>query len=402
VFFYAQQAHKHNETGISLTTVNYLVKYMLSCRLRIKNYYLAITLILTLFSGLALAKSAATTPTSITATPPIGRAQSHVYIVDQQGHGDFSSIQAAINATVTNKNVILFIKAGRYHEKLYIARNNLTLVGESAKTTIIEYAELRNNWRKHHSSDWGAAVVNIDASDVNLINLSVINNYGRLHNTDDHQFAIRGFEHSNRIILHQCQAIADGGDTVSLWNKDSGMYYHSYCHFEGYVDMVCPRGWALIEHSSFFQKKQTATLWHDGERNADQKLVVNNSSFDGVEVFLLGRHHYDAQFYLINSQFSDNMADKAIFKKHYKDLDRIRANYYGQRYFFYNKNRSENSHPWTANNFYPFKHHLKNQSMSQWVFNDKWQPNDTLAAIERTLQQALAPHALTFDAFTIN
>jgi len=361
---------------------------------------LVLVVLLTLFYGLTFSKAVLAKP--IVATPPIGNAQSQVYIVDQQGHGDFTTIQAAINATVTNKDVILFIKAGHYNEKLFIARNNLTLVGESAKTTIIQYAELRNNWRKHHSSDWGAAVVNIDASDVNLINLSVINNYGRLHNTDDHQFAIRGFEHSNRIILHQCQAIADGGDTVSLWNKDSGMYYHSYCHFEGYVDMVCPRGWSLIENSSFFQKKQTATLWHDGERNADQKLVVNNSSFDGVAGFLLGRHHYDAQFYLINSQFSDNMADKAIFKKQYKDLDRIRANYYGQRYFFYNEHNSAKNYPWAANNFYPFKHHLKTKSMSQWVFNDKWQPNKTLETLEQVLQQALAPYALAFEPFTIN
>lgn len=318
-------------------------------------------------------------------TPPIGKAAAQTYIIDQQGRGDFTTIQAGINASISDKAVIILIKPGTYQEKLYITRNNLSLIGTSPENTLIQYAELRNNWRKNHDSDWGAAVININASDINIINLSVINNYGRLHNTNVHQFAIRGFENTNRILLHQCTVIADGADTVSLWNKDSGMYYHSYCHFEGYTDMVCPRGWALIENSTFFNHKQSATLWHDGELNRDQKLVVNNSAFDGIKDFWLGRHHYDAQFYVINSTFSDNMADKAIFKKTYTDINRIRSNLYGERYFFFN-NTSKVSYPWTANNFYPSKTHLKSQSLEQWVFNDKWQPNQVIAQLEQTIK----------------
>ncbi|MGJ8693844.1 MAG: pectinesterase family protein [Thalassotalea sp.] len=323
-------------------------------------------------------------------TPPIGKETTNTYIVDQQGHGDFTTIQAAINATVNDKDVILFIKPGKYKEKLFITRNNISLIGSAAKNTIIEYAELRNNWRENHSSDWGAAVININASDVNIINLSVINNYGRLHNTDDHQFAIRGFENANRIILHQCSIIADGADTVSLWNKNNGMYYHSYCHFEGHTDMVCPRGWALIEHSTFFNKKKSATLWHDGELNQNQKLVVNNSYFDGIKGFWLGRHHYDAQFYILNSAFSENMADKAIFKKTYEDIERIKPNLYGSRYFFFN-NQADNLADWAANNFNPDKTHLKNQSIESWVFNKQWYPNQVIAELSTLVEAAGFP-----------
>ena len=330
-------------------------------------------------------------------TPPKGIEQATTYIVDKQGSGDYTSIQAAINASVKDKEVILFIKPGRYNEKLYISRNNLSLIGTSAQNTIIEFAELRNNWRKNHANDWGAAVVNINATDINLINLSVINNYGRKHNTQGHQFAIRGFENTNRIILHQCIAIADGADTVSLWNKESGMYYHSYCHFEGATDMVCPRGWALIENSSFYNHEQSATLWHDGERDQDQKLVVTDSRFDGVKDFWLGRHHYDAQFYLINSNFSENMADKPIFKKKYNDKGKIRANLYGDRYFFSN-NRSVKPYPWTADNFYPNKTHLKNKTLEEWVFNKKWYPNKTLAKLNHAIIQA----NFNADKLTIN
>ncbi|MBA6222636.1 polysaccharide lyase [Colwellia sp. MB02u-18] len=317
-------------------------------------------------------------------TPPIGKEITNTYVVDQQGNGDFISIQSAINATVNDKEVIIFIRPGKYNEKLFITRNNISLIGTSAKNTIIEYAELRSDWRDNHPSDWGAAVININASDVNIVNLSVINNYGRLHHTDEHQFAIRGFKNGTRIILHQCSVVADGADTLSLWNKSNGMYYHSYCHFEGHTDMVCPRGWALIENSTFVNNKQSATLWHDGELDPAQKLVVNNSYFDGVKGFWLGRHHYDAQFYIMNSQFSKNMANKPIFKKRYDNVDRIKPNLYGERYFFFN-NRSKSPTTWTANNFNPTKNRLKDQSVESWVFEKQWYPNQVIAQLAKSI-----------------
>jgi len=334
---------------------------------------------------------------SFAGAPPASKYQAKTFVIDQHGGADFITIQSAINATANVKDVILLIKPGTYKEKLYITRNNLSLVGSSVNNTFIEYAELRSNWREKNTNDWGAAVINIDATNINIVNLSVTNNYGRLYNNNDHQFAIRGFNNTNRVILHQCAAIADGADTVSLWNKESGMYYHSYCHFEGYLDMVCPRGWALIENSTFFNKQQHATLWHDGELNQDQKLVVTNSKFDGVKGFWLGRHHYDAQFYVMDSTFSENMADKAIFKKQYNDKNKIRANNYGSRYFF-NNNTSSHKFKWLETNFDPNKTHLKNQTTEQWVFNNQWQPNNAL----KGLQQRIAKTDFVFDAFSIN
>lgn len=334
---------------------------------------------------------------AFTKTPPIGEEGVSFFIVDQKNADAYQSIQAAINASTSAKHAIILIHSGIYNEKLFITRNNLTLIGASAKNTVIEYAELRNNWRNDHTSDWGAAVINIAASDINIINLSVINNYGRLYNTDEHQFAIRSFENASRIILHQCNIIADGADTVSLWNKESGMYYHSYCHFEGHTDMVCPRGWALIENSSFFNKKKSATIWHDGERHQDQKLVVNNSHFDGIKGFWLGRHHYDAQFYLINSTFSNNLANTPIFRKTYSNTDKNKDNLYGERYFFFD-NKANGNYPWIENNFNPKKTYLKNKSMEQWVFKNKWSPNQILSKLEKFIKTV----QFESDKLTIN
>ncbi|WP_448212942.1 pectinesterase family protein [Colwellia sp. MEBiC06753] len=300
----------------------------------------------------------------------------------------YQTIQAAIDASSRFNQAIILVEAGTYPEKLFITRNNLAIVGQSAENTIVRSSILRSTWRGSHPNDWGAAVVNINARDISLINLTVINDYGRNHNTDEHQFAVRGFEQSDRIITHNCKLIADGADTLSLWNKH-GRYYHSHCYVEGYVDMVCPRGSALIEDSIFFNKKQSATLWHDGELNADYKFVVNRSSFDGIDGFWLGRHHYDAQFYLLNSRFSERMADKPIFRKRYPQTpERERANLYGSRYFFQG-NEFPNNLTWLNDNFRLNDALASEQSsLASWVFDGQWQPSETLKNLQQQLDAA--------------
>jgi pectinesterase len=139
-------------------------------------------------------------------------------IVAQDGSGQFTSIQEAIHSVPADnkQNVIILIRNGVYHEKLYIQKNYITLVGESRDSTRIVYAELRKNWnQEHNSSDWGSAVINIDllATDITLANLTISNNYGALYGDNDHQFAIRGG--GTRIIILNCNILADGGDTLS-------------------------------------------------------------------------------------------------------------------------------------------------------------------------------------------
>ena len=239
-------------------------------------------------------------------------------IVAKDGTGNFTTIQEALNSIPQyHKDFFtVIIKDGIYNEKIFVEQSNLIICGESKENTIIEFAELRKNWRQNNNDDdYGSAVVNIkkDVTDIVIKSLTIINNYGRLYGDNDHAFAIRGFEGVTRIIIDDCSVISDGGDTVSLWNTDNGMYYHRNCYFEGWVDYVCPRGYCLIEDSKFYGHNLTASIWHDGSKNEDHKFVIKNSRFDGVEGFPLGRFHRDAQFYLIDCTFSSNMADKQIF-----------------------------------------------------------------------------------------
>jgi len=238
-------------------------------------------------------------------------------VVAQDGSGDFRTIQEAIDA-IPNDNKdyrTILIRNGTYREKVMIAKSYIALVGEDRDHTRIEFAELRRNWRATHPDDYGAAVINIanGATDITIANLTVLNDYGRKFGDHDHQFAIRAMERSNRIAVLHANVIADGGDTFSPWNRDSGLSYATDSYFEGHVDFVCPRGWSYITNSRFFSHSTTASIWHDGSADRDAKFVIRRSQFDGVPGFVLGRHHRDAQFYLIDNGFSSAMSPRAIY-----------------------------------------------------------------------------------------
>jgi pectinesterase len=303
-------------------------------------------------------------------------------IVAKDESGNYTSIQEAINSVpVDNKqNVIILIRRGIYNEKIYITRSYITLVGEDRDSTKIIYAELRKNWvKEHQGSDWGSAVINIDSlvTNITLANITVHNNYGGLYGDHDHQFAIRGG--GTRVIIVNCNILADGGDTLSLWNKKDGMYYHANCYFEGWVDFVCPRGWCYITDSRFFGHNMSASIWHDGDTEKDQKFVIRYSSFDGLPGFPLARHHRDAQFFLLDCIFMRSMADRPIYLP-------VSPNsvpwIWGERHYFYNCHREGGDFNWFADNLESAESHPKaNEISAKWTFRGIWDPEETMPLV---------------------
>jgi len=335
--------------------------------------------------------------------------------------GTFRTISQALDALPTlapdpNQWVVLQLAAGTYREKVFLVRDKVVLVGRGRDRTILQYPELRQHFLKQKadtntktvnrlptgkalSQDWGAAVVNIQSSDIALLDLTVHNSYADENPQDldrfEHQFAVRGFEQASRIITDHCALLTSGADTLSLWNKTNGMYYHSHCQFRGRVDMVCPRGTAFITHSEFINQNDSATLWHDGELNPAQKLVVMHSSFQGAKGFALGRRHYDGQFYLLHNSFSPELADQPIFRRTYpEDPTRDQPNLYGDRNYFY-QNQGP-TYAWLRDNLTAAQASKIN---TDWTFNGEWQPEAQLVQIRLWLQQAKAvqsvPHLKT-------
>lgn len=297
-------------------------------------------------------------------------------IVDQNGKGDYTTITKAIDALpmFAYQRVVIEIKNGIYEEKLRLTQNYLTLRGESRDSTIIRFSILRSDWIENKDFI-GPAVINIHNDDIILENLTIENTQPVI---GPHAFAIYGT--GTRTIIINCNILSKGGDTVSLWNYKDGMYYHANCRFEGAVDFVCPRGWCFIRDSQFYQVKKTATLWHAGGFHPDQKLVVRNSTFDGVPGFYLGRHHYDAQFYLLDCTFSENMADRPIYRHTYTtDIHRNNPAIFTDRYYFYNSRKAEEQFHWLKNNLESATGRPTAETITPlWTFQGKWDPENTL------------------------
>ena len=68
----------------------------------------------------------------------------YTYVVAMDGTGDFLTIREALQAAeeAGNEPAVIYIKKGIYSERLEITRPFLTLLGESAKETVITGGKL--------------------------------------------------------------------------------------------------------------------------------------------------------------------------------------------------------------------------------------------------------------------
>ncbi|MGL4993727.1 MAG: pectinesterase family protein [Bacteroidales bacterium] len=323
-------------------------------------------------------------------------SQKHTYVVAQDGSGDFTSINCAINAAPDNSKstTLIFVKKGVYREKIFVDKPNITILGESRKETQVVVPILWDNWEREYKAKadttfeirWGCAPLNLSAkaNDFSLVNITVYNNYGStVEKTRAHQFTI--FGRATRTILLNCDLISDGADNVSLWNKVDGMYYHEGCYFRAPgVDYVCPRGWCYITNCEF-EGAAPAQIWHDGDYNLSQKFVIRDSHFRAMEKSWLGRFHRDHQIYLLNCTFDQNIMDRPI---EYAYRDRPMNLKKGKRVYYFNCKREGSTPEWMADNLdkAPGKPSISNIT-PEWTFDGMWNPESKLNELRNLLSR---------------
>lgn len=310
------------------------------------------------------------------------------FVVDQSGKGDFKTIAAALDSAKSFKTgkVIISVKNGVYVEKLYITQANLTLEGQDRDKTVITAAIARDEWRCRFPDDWGVATLNVGADNLTLKNLTIVNSFGfdfkgetivpcpsdtasgqRKLSKAGHQMALRTM-YATKMKAINCHFKAFGGDTVSPWDVENGMWYFKDCIMEGGVDFYCPRGWAWAENCEFIAHSGTAAIWHDGSRHEDSKTVLKNCRFKGYDGFLLGRYHRDAQFFLVDCKFAANMRDAAIYR-----VPTSNEIQWGHRVYY------NNCHREGGNDFTWYKDNLPGglnvaAITPGWVFGKRWDP----------------------------
>jgi PelA/Pel-15E family pectate lyase len=353
----------------------------------------------------------------------LGAPRPQQVTVALDGSGDFRSIQAALNSLPNEaaQPRTVFIKNGVYNEKVFIdGKANIVLKGQSEKGVVLTYSQARDAWRCDPAAgqdDWGVAVLNLrNSPDVTLEKLTVINSYGFLHkgqpevtincpaepgksktvSPTGHQMALRTFPGATRLVVRSCTFRALGGDTVSPWDTEAGMYYFKDCTMEGAVDFYCPRGWAYAENCRFICHNLNAAIWHDGSGNKDSKTVLKNCRFSGDDGFKLGRFHREAQFYLVGCKFPRNMADADI----YWAESGPGAKQWGRRVYYADSRRKGGEFAWMKNNLASAEGAPQvRQITPTWTFGGRWNPltREHAASVATVVQDSIAEKMLVYQ-----
>ena len=184
-------------------------------------------------------------------------------VVGQNAHSaanSFSSIQAALDAAPANSVApyTIFIAAGEYKEKLVITKPNIHLIGESAEKTRIYYGVYAGQ-PYAEGKTWGtpgSATLTVRATDVQLHQLTIENNFDFLTNdalaNDD----------AKRIVNAQAVALfLDAGsdrvlvrNTILLGYQDTlfvnaGRSWFDNSFIAGNIDFIFGKGNALFTNS---------------------------------------------------------------------------------------------------------------------------------------------------------
>jgi pectinesterase len=160
----------------------------------------------------------------------------HNFIVSQDGSGDYSTIQEAINAVpdFRKKETVIYIKNGVYKEKLILAtsKSMVVFIGESVEKTIItynDYASRKNRFGEEIGTT-GSSGFFIFGDDFRAENITFENSAGAVGQA----VAVR--TDGDRLIFRNCRFLGFQ-DTLYPHGEKSRQYYQN-CYIEGTVDFI--------------------------------------------------------------------------------------------------------------------------------------------------------------------
>lgn len=202
-----------------------------------------------------------------TADRPQPVARLYDAVVAQDGSGDYTSVQAAIDAAPSNQGspYLIFIKAGTYKEHIDIPKEKpyIHLIGESRTLVNIEdkklcgglgnitpsssdVYELKSDG-SNFSVQEGATV---DAFSDNLYfeGINLVNSYGRDEQNGPQALAL--YAESDRFILNKCGLISYQDTYLTAYSNSNSRQYVKDTWIEGAVDFIYGGGNVYFDHDT--------------------------------------------------------------------------------------------------------------------------------------------------------
>jgi pectinesterase len=178
------------------------------------------------------------------------KAEKYDLVVAQDGSGDFTSIQKAIDACriFPDKPFTIRVKNGVYHEKVAILEGNtdLTIIGESAEKTIITWDDYFDKVNRGRNSTFYTYTLKVEANDFRMENITVENSAGRVGQ------ALALSVEGDRCVFVNCHFLGNQDTIYAAGRLGRQLFYN--CYIEGTTDFIFGEGTAVFEKCTIHAK----------------------------------------------------------------------------------------------------------------------------------------------------
>ncbi|WDM15668.1 pectate lyase [Streptomyces lavenduligriseus] len=256
----------------------------------------------------SVVKSGAGPRSSLGTTTTTAKAAATTLTVAKDGTGQYTTVQAAVNAVPANNpsRVVIAVKPGTYRETVKVPSNkpHVTIqgTGSSRKDTVIVYNNASGTPKPDGSGTYGtggSATVAVEADDFQARNLSITNDFDEAAHQDIAQQAVALRTASDKVFL---DGVIVSGDQDTLLldtaSKDRlGRVYMTNSYVIGNVDFIFGRATAVIDKSVITLKKRwngTSAGYVTAPSTAANRkgILIANSTISGDvsdRTFYLGR-----------------------------------------------------------------------------------------------------------------
>ena len=222
-------------------------------------------------------------------------------VVDQTGHGDYMTVQEAIDAVPNyshEKITTILIKAGTYKEAIDIPHTKfrMKIVGQGADKTILTYDRYAeqlwpdNDFKVGTS---GSASIYIHSSYVTFEDITFENTAGEGKEIGQ---AVAVFTDGDFLFFHRCRFIGNQDTlyTYGRFGKDGGIKrnYFLDCYIEGTTDFIFGPSIAYFENCHIHSKKNsyvTAASTLEGQKYGYVFKDCRLTAAPGIDKCYLGR-----------------------------------------------------------------------------------------------------------------
>ncbi|WP_116106544.1 pectinesterase family protein [Lewinella sp. IMCC34191] len=208
--------------------------------------------------------------------------------VASDGRAEYTSIQAAVDAAKSfpDERITIHVANGVYEEKvkIYAWNNRVTLLGESADSTIIRFGDYFDGIGRGRNSTFHTATLLVQGDEFEARNLTVENTAGPVGQ------AVAVAVEADRAEFYDCRFLGNQ-DTLYADGANARQYYRD-CYIEGTTDFIFGGATALFENCTVHAKSNsylTAASTPEGREYGFVFLNCRLTAAEEVHSVYLGR-----------------------------------------------------------------------------------------------------------------